>query len=149
MSTSYDRLRNTQTPHWCCLTFPMLQHGDLHPHSLTEGRFSLNPDLTHVSPSGPGCQPLSHTRPVLHINSHPLKCTMEVCDTKRVPRYLPPTRLVEAFGRTTATSACAMVTKRQAYTHPLHWASPARLLPPVLPHLLAPAALISQITKHG
>lgn len=62
-------------------------------------------------------------------------------------KFLVPTRLVEAFGRTIATSACAMVTKRQAYTRPLHWASPANLLP----HLcrLVPAALMSQITKHG
>lgn len=75
---------------------------------------------------------------------------VEVCDAKRVPRYLPPARLVEAFGRTTATSACAMVTKRQPCTHPLHWVSPASLLPPsMLPLLFAPAAIISQITKHG
>ncbi|KAI4831084.1 hypothetical protein KUCAC02_002685, partial [Chaenocephalus aceratus] len=57
------------------------------------------------------------------------KRMVEVCDAKRVPRYLPPSRLVEAFGRTTATSACAMVTKRQPHTHPLYWASPASLRP--------------------
>lgn len=50
-------------------------------------------------------------------------------------KFLVPTRLVEAFGRTIATSACAMVTKRQAYTRPLHWASPANLLP----HLCRPS----------
>ena len=128
MSTSYYRLRNTHThthtPHWCCSTSPVLNRGYLHPHSLIQGWISSN----LVSPlSAPLA--LSHTRPALHINALPLKCMVEVCDAKRVPHYLPPSRLVEAFGRTTATSACATVTKRRARTHPLHWASPASLLP--------------------
>lgn len=74
---------------------------------------------------------------------------VEVCDAKRVPRYLPPARLVEAFGRTTATSACATVIKRQAHTtHFTGFPLPA-CSPSVLPLLFAPAAIISQITKHG
>lgn len=55
------------------------------------------PGLTHISSSGPGCQPLSHTRPLSHINPPLLKCMAEVCDTKRVPRYLPPTRVGRSF----------------------------------------------------
>lgn len=58
----------------------------------------------------------SHTAPFLQ--TPPRKRTVEVCDAKRVARYLPLARLVEAFGRTTATSACAIATKRQARTHP-------------------------------
>lgn len=112
---------------WWCLTSPMLHHGYLRRHSLIQGRISPNPGLTHVSSSGPGYQPFSHTPPALH--TPPQKRMVEVCDAKRVLRYIPPTRLVGAFGRTTATSACAMVKKRQAHTHPLHWASPASLLP--------------------
>lgn len=66
MSTSYDRLRNTQTPHWYCLTLPMLHHSYLHPHSLIQGGISPNPGFTRVISSGPCCQPISHTPPVLH-----------------------------------------------------------------------------------
>lgn len=67
----------------------------------------------------PPCASLSffsHTAPFLQ--TPPRKRTVEVCDAKRVARYLPLARLVEAFGRTTATSACAIATKRQARTHP-------------------------------
>lgn len=59
--------------------------------------------------------------------------------------------LVEAFGRTTATSACAMATKRQACVPTHSMRLPPSSLPPVclLPLLFAPAAIISPITKHG
>lgn len=72
-----------------------------------------------VSSAAPVCQPFfffPHTAPFLQ--TPPRKRTVEVCDAKRVARYLPLARLVEAFGRTTATSACAIATKRQARTHP-------------------------------
>lgn len=42
--------------------------------------------------------------------------------------FLLPLHSVDAFGRTTATSACAMIIERQAYTQPIHWAAPASLL---------------------
>lgn len=50
-------------------------------------------------------------------------------------RYVMPNEFLvtphSAFGRTTATSACAMITERQAYTQPIHWAAPASL--PLIP----------------
>lgn len=56
---------------------------------------------------------------------------------------LPPAWLVDAFGRTTATSACAMITKRQAHTQQIRWASPCHSAthlynpcPPALRHSL-------------
>lgn len=65
------------------------------------------------------------------LQTPPRKRTVEVCDAKRVARYLPLARLVEAFGRTTATSACAIATKRQARTQPP--AHLTRLSPPFQP----------------
>lgn len=48
------------------------------------------------------------------------------CQMSSLLPPLPPARSVYAFGRTTATSACAMITKRQAHTQQIHWASPCQ-----------------------
>lgn len=149
MPTPCDMLSSTPTS-YCfvlpCSCFNTIIYVHIPPYR--EG----SPTLTRFNSSAPSCHPLSHTPPSLAHWHGPIKTHGGgVCDAKRGPRYLPPSWLVEAFGSTTATSACATATKRRAATHPLHWASPASLHPactaPPLPN--APSALITQITKHG
>lgn len=128
ISTSYDRLRNMQTPHWYCLTLSMLHHFYLHPYSLMQGGIPL----TLVSPTSSPLALTASLFPTLHQPcTHPSLETHGEgvrCQTNSLLTPSHSVDTVEAFERTTATSACAMVTKRQAHTHPLDWAFPASLL---------------------
>lgn len=127
MSTSHDRLGKTQTPQWWRWIVPMLYHHYLCPHAVTQGQ-----DLPQrpASATSPPPALTASLFPTLQSSSTQTLLLRNAWWRCVIPNEFlvtsPPARLAEAFGRTIATSACAMVTKRQACAHPLHWASPCQ-----------------------
>lgn len=126
MPTPCDTLSSTQSSCRFGFTLPTFHYYYLCPHSSIQGSpipYPSAPPSPILTPPPPAASLVPKNSPITHTPPHTHSWLLQtygggVCDAKREPRYLPSLLAGwwKAFGRTTATSACAAAAERQADT---------------------------------